>query len=126
MTPRPPMLRNGIYVFSYRPIERWERKLLIDNSYYNGNHQLTTKPILLHVNRRIHNTIEVNKEFKAHYVKDWFIYEYQQELNQIFPREYTWMNIEAPNQSSFTTYIPDIINSGDTIMFDTPTPKHLN
>ena len=126
MTIRSPLLRNGIYVFSYRPIERWERKLLIDNSYYNGNHQLTTKPILIRVNRRIHSMIEVNKEFKAHYVKDWYVYEYRTELNQIFPRDYTWVDIKAPNQNVFTTYIPNIVNSGDTLMFDTETSKHLN
>jgi hypothetical protein len=123
-------LRNGIYVFSYRPIERWERKLLIDNAYYGTNHALATaNPQIVRVDRRMQNTIYTSKPFHGKAVKMWYTYEYITELNQVYPRESSWMNIEAPNQLTFTNYLPNIIASGDTLLFEpqeTKTPQHLN
>jgi hypothetical protein len=119
-----PTLRNGIYVFSYRPIERWERKLLIDNAYYGTNHALATaNPQIVHVDRRIQNTIYTSKPFHGKAVKEWFAYEYITELNQAYPLKYRWINIEAPSQLTFTNYLPDIVAAGDTLLFE---PQHLN
>ena len=112
------MLRRGIYVFSYRPIDRWERSLLIDNSYYNTNYQLVANPILVHVDRRNFNSMEANKEFKAKYVKDWYVYQYQNDMVQVYPQDYKWLDIKIPNKITFSTYIPDIVNTGDTLVFE--------
>ena len=129
-----PTLRNGIYVFSYRPIERWERKLLIDNAYYGTTHALATvNPQIVNVDRRIQNTIYTSKPFRGMAVKEWYTYEYcKEELNRIYVRESSWINIEAPNQLTFTNYLPNIIASGDTLLFEpqetakTAKPQHLN
>jgi hypothetical protein len=112
------MLRRGIYIFSYRPIDRWERSLLIDNSYYNTNYRLIANPILVQVNRRNVNSIDTNKEFKAKYVKEWYTYEYQKEMVQFYPRDYKWLDIKIPNQVTFSTYMPDIVNTDDTLVFE--------
>jgi hypothetical protein len=115
---RYPQVRNGFYIFSYRPIERWERLLLIQNSYYNTNHTLLTKPTIIQVAQRSHNSITANKEFKPIYVKDWFVYECNENVYQIYPRDFKWIDIRIPNKITHSTYIPDIINTGDTLVFE--------
>jgi hypothetical protein len=122
MPPNLSQLRNGIYIFSYRPIERWERKLLIDNAYYGTNHSLATKTILVPVNKRVQNAIITNTIFNPKPVKEWFTYEYRTELNQIYPRNSAWFNIETPNDNNFAEFIPDIVSAGDTFVFE----EHLN
>jgi hypothetical protein len=129
------MLRNGFYIFSYRVIEHWERSLLIENAYYNTNHTLLTKPNLIKVVQRRYNSMIADKEFKPICVKDWYVYECNKNVYQIYPREYKWLDIEIPNKISHATYIPDIVNTGDTLVFDAEqepeakqeqTPRHLN
>ena len=112
------MLRRGIYVFSYRPIDRWERSLLIDNSYYNTNYQLLANPILVQVDRRGVNTMHAHKEFKAKYVKDWYVYQYHNDMVQVYPRDYKWLDIKIHNKVTFSTYMPDLVNTGDTLVFE--------
>ena len=112
------MIRRGIYVFSYRPIDRWERGLLIENSYYNTNYQLLANPILVQVDRRGVNALDANKEFKAKYVKEWYVYQYHNDMVQVYPRDYKWLDIKIPNKITFSTYIPDIVNTGDTLVFE--------
>ena len=118
-------IRNGFYIFSYRSIEHWERRLLIENAYYNTNHTLLTKLTLIKVAQRRYNSMIANKEFKPTYVKDWYVYECNSSVYQIYPREYKWLDIEIPNKISHATYIPDIVNIGDTLVFEEE-PKHLN
>jgi len=121
------MPRNGFYIFSYRPLELWERPLLIQNSYYNTQHKFPTSLITVQVAQRGHNTITANKEFNGKYVKDWFVYECNKNVYQIYPREYKWLDIRVPNKITFATYIPDIVNAGDTLVFEIEDKaKHLN
>jgi hypothetical protein len=112
------MLRRGIYVFSYRPIDRWERSLLIENSYHNTNYQLVANPIIVQIDRRSVNTLDANKEFKPKYVKEWYVYQYLNDMVQVYPRDFKWLDIEIPNRIKFSTYIPDIVNTGDTLVFE--------
>jgi hypothetical protein len=118
MIPNISLLRRGIYVFSYRPIDRWERGLLIENSYYNTNYQLVANPIIVQVDRRSVNAVDVNKEFKAKYVNEWYVYQYVNDMVQVYPREYKWLDIKIPNKITFSTYMPDIVNTGDTLVFE--------
>jgi len=113
-----PQVRNGFYIFSYRPIEHWERRLVVENSYYNTNYTLSTKILTIQVAQRSHNSITANKEFKATYVKDWYVYEYNKNIYQIYPRDLKWIDIRIPNKITHSTYIPDIINIGDTLVFE--------
>jgi hypothetical protein len=115
------MLRKGVYIFTYRPIVRWERSLLVDNAYYGANYTLSdeNKHALIHIQRRIENTLYANKEFNPKAVKDWYVYEYQHEINEVFPRTHTWVNFIIPNQPTFSSYLPDIISQGDVVMFET-------
>jgi hypothetical protein len=115
------MLRKGVYIFTYRPIVRWERSLLIDNAYYGANYTLSdeNKHEIVHVHRRIENKLYANKEFNPTPVKDWYVYEYQNDLNEVFPRTYRWMDFHIPNKAVFSSYLPDIINRGDVVMFET-------
>ena len=120
------MLRKGVYIFTYRPIVRWERSLLIDNAYYGANHTLSdmNKHDIIHIRRRIENKLHVNKEFNPIAVKDWHVYEYQKDLIEVFPRKLKWMDFLIPNQPTFSSYLPDIIHKGDVMMFETQeTPK---
>jgi hypothetical protein len=113
-----PQVRNGFYIFSYRPIEHWERRLVVENSYYNTNYTLSTKTLTIQVAQRSYNSITANKEFKATYVKDWYVYEYNKNIYQIYPRDLKWIDIRIPNKITHSTYIPDIINIGDTLVFE--------
>lgn len=112
------MLRRGVYIFSYRPIDLWERGLLLENCYYNTNYKLLDNPILVQVDRRSFNVMDANKEFSAKYVKEWYVYQYINNLIQVYPRDYKWLDIKIPNKITFSTYIPDIVNTGDTLVFE--------
>jgi len=120
-------IRKGFYIFSYRPLEHWERKLLIENSYHNTNHILSTKVLPIQVAQRRYDSILANKEFNPIYVKNWYTYECNKEIYQIYPREFKWLDIQIPNKITHTTYIPELINTGDTLVFETEDKvKHLN
>jgi hypothetical protein len=120
---RYPQVRNGFYIFSYRPLERWERPLLIQNSYYNTSHKLSTNMVVVQVAERVYNSLVANKEFKPTYVNDWFVYECNKNVYQIYPRDFTWIDIRIPNKITHTTYIPDIVNVGDTLVFEPAMPR---
>jgi len=118
-------MRNGFYVFSYRPLEHWERKLLLENAYHNTNHSLLTKTTLVQVAKRDYNSISANKAFNPIYVKDWYTYECNKEIYQIYPRIFKWIDIQIPTKITYTTYIPDIVSIGDTLVFEQSTHPPL-
>ena len=111
-------MRKGVYIFSFRPLEHWERKMLVDNSYRNTNYPLKTKMILSHVKDKTTDTIALNKEFKVRAPANWFTYKYTDTVFQIYPRNFKWLDINIPNNHTITSYLPTIVSIGDTLVFE--------
>jgi hypothetical protein len=79
--------------------------------------------VIVQVVERAYNSLVTNKEFKPAYVNDWFVYECNKDIYQIYPRDFRWIDIRIPNKITHTTYIPDIVNVGDTLVFEPAEPR---